>query len=218
MGERGVGIDARCPLAAQHVAAGTVVRVPVKGGTLPDTLLERPRGLPPDPGGVEECLGGALGGSSIISIVRCNGDPFTRDPIFTFQVHGVCPHDSRGAYERGSGRGSKAIRARAIAWLRAGDERIRSLQLRLDRGALARRRRRKLRAQLVPFLSAVLTSVDFGGMQTSTHDHEPPSGIVTAAGGIGRRTRDTPGPGATIRRHPKGRSLGCRSARFTSAR
>jgi hypothetical protein len=91
--------------------------------------------------------------------------------------------------------------------LRAGDERIRSLQLRVDRGALARRRRRKLRAQLVPFLSAVLTSVDFGGMQTSTHDDDPPSGIVTAAGGIGRRTPDTPGPRATIRRDPKGHRM-----------
>jgi hypothetical protein len=29
--------------------------------------------------------------------------------------------------------------------------------------------------------------MDFGGVQTSTHDDDPPSGIVTAAGGIGRR-------------------------------
>ena len=65
--------------------------------------------------------------------------------------------------------------------LRAGDEGIRLLQLRFDRGALARRRRRKLRAQLVPFLCAVPTSMDFGGVQTSTHDDDPPSGIVTAS-------------------------------------
>jgi len=91
-----------------------------------------------------------------------------------------CDGDQVLANNSGSGRGSKAILARAIAWLRAGDERIRSLQLRFDRGALACRRRRKLRAQLVSFLFAVPTSMDFGGMQTSTHDHDPPSGIVTA--------------------------------------
>ena len=100
--------------------------------------------------------------------------------------------------------------------LRAGEERIRSLQLRFDRGALARRRRPKLRAQLVPFLLAVPTSMDFGGVQTSTHDDDPPSGIVTAAGGIGRRTPRHARPRATIRRHR--RDAGCLSARFTSAR
>jgi hypothetical protein len=42
-------------------------------------------GLPPDPGGVEECLGRPSVGSSIISIVRCKGDPVTRDPIFHFK-------------------------------------------------------------------------------------------------------------------------------------
>ena len=91
--------------------------------------------------------------------------------------------------------------------LRAGEERIRSLQLRFDRGALARRRRRKLRAQLVPFLFAVPTSMDFGGAQTSTHDDDPPSGIVTAAGGIGRRTPRHARPRATIPRNPKGRRM-----------
>ena len=65
---------------------------------------------------------------------------------------------------------------RLLGRLRARDERIRSLQLRFDRGALARRRRRKHRAQLVPFLLAVPTSMDFGGVQTSTHDDDPPSG------------------------------------------
>jgi hypothetical protein len=57
--------------------------------------------------------------------------------------------------------------------LRAGDERIRPLQLRFDRGAVALRRRRQLRAQLVPFLFAVPTSMDFGEVQTATHDEDP---------------------------------------------
>jgi hypothetical protein len=64
--------------------------------------------------------------------------------------------------------------------IRAGDERIRSLQLRFDRGALARRGRRKLRAQLFPFRFAVPMSMDCAGLQTSTHDDDPPSDIVTA--------------------------------------
>jgi len=112
--------------------------------------------------------------------------------------------------------GTAAASWALLGRLRAGDERIRSLQLRFDRGALARRRRRKLRAQLVPFLLAVPTSMDFGGVQTSTHDDDPPSGIVTAAGGIGRRTPRHARPRATIRRNP--RDAGCLSARFTSAR
>ena len=81
----------------------------------------------------------------------------------------------------------RAIGTAAASWAllgrrRAGEERICSLQLRFDRGALARRRRRKLRARFVPFLFAVPTSMDFEGVQTSTHDDDPPSGIVTAAG------------------------------------
>lgn len=95
--------------------------------------------------------------------------------------------------------GTAAASWALLGRLRAGDERIRSLQLRFDRGALARRCRRKLRTQLVPFLLAVPTSMDFGGVQTSTHDDDPPSGIVTAAGGIGRRTPRHARPRATIR-------------------
>ena len=91
--------------------------------------------------------------------------------------------------------------------LRAEKERIRSLQLRFDRGARARRRRRKLRAQLAPFLFAVPTSMDVGGVQTSTHDEDPPSGIVPAAGGIGRRTSRPARPRAAIRRNPKRRRM-----------
>jgi hypothetical protein len=53
----------------------------------------------------------------------------------------------------------------------------------------------------------VPTSMDFGGVQTSTHDDDPPSGIVTAAGGIGRRTPRHARPRATIRRNPKGRRM-----------
>jgi len=48
--------------------------------------------------------------------------------------------------------------------LRTGAERVCFLQLRFDRGAPDRRRRRKLCAQLVPLLFAVLTPMDFAGV------------------------------------------------------
>ena len=48
--------------------------------------------------------------------------------------------------------------------LRTGAERICFLQLRFDRRAPDRRCRRKLCAQLVPLLFAVLTPMDFAGM------------------------------------------------------
>jgi hypothetical protein len=67
--------------------------------------------------------------------------------------------------------------------LRTGSERICLPQLRFDRGAPDRRRRRKLRTQLVPLLHAVPTSMDFRGVQTSTHYDAPSNDI----GDRGRR-------------------------------
>ena len=123
--------------------------------------------------------------------------------LSNLERNGVVLPASPGRSHAGTAAASWALLGR----LRAGEERIRSPQLRFDRGALARRRRRKLRAQLVPFLFAVPTSMDFGGVQTSTHDDDSLSGIVTAAGGIGRRTPRHVRPRATIRRHPKGRRM-----------
>ena len=77
---------------------------------------------------------------------------------------------------------------------------MRSLQLRVDRGAFARRRRRKLRAQLVPFLLRVPTSMDFGGVQTATQDDALPplmaflGAIPFAHAGIQRPLEDFRGP------------------------
>ena len=90
---------------------------------------------------------------------------FVRLEELRMERNGVVLPASPGRSHAGTAAASWALLGR----LRAGDERIRSLQLRFDRGALARRRRRKLRAQLVPFLFAVPTSMDFGGAQTSTH-------------------------------------------------
>jgi len=123
--------------------------------------------------------------------------------LSNLERNGVVLPASPGRSHAGTAAASWALLGR----LRAGEERICSLQLRFDRGALARRRRRKLRAQLGPFLFAVPTSMDFGGVQTSTHDDDPPSGIVTAAGGIGRRTPRHARPRATIRRNAKGRRM-----------
>ena len=78
--------------------------------------------------------------------------------------------------------------------LRTGAERICFQQLRFNRGAPSRRCRRKLRAQLVPLLEAVPTSMDFRGVQTSTHGDGP-----------SRRSRE-PWPTAS-RRHESGSRL-----------
>src|SRR5258708_6508002 len=65
-------------------------------------------------------------------------------------------------------------RVGCFTWrLWAGAERICFLQLRFNRGAPYRRRRRQLRAQLLPFLFSMPPSMDFGGVQTSTHDDAP---------------------------------------------
>src|SRR5438034_3538613 len=117
-----------------------------------------------------------------------------------------------GTLSRADAMSIAVFSAAAASWallrrLRAGAERICFLQLRFDRGAPDRRRRCKLRAELVPFLFAVPTSMDFGGVQTSTHDDDPPSSIVPAAGAIGGRTPRHVRPRATIRRHPKGRRM-----------
>jgi len=59
--------------------------------------------------------------------------------------------------------------------LRAGAERICLLQLRFDRGAPdGCRCRRKLRAELVPFLFAMTTTMNFAGVQTCAHGDVPP--------------------------------------------
>jgi hypothetical protein len=49
------------------------------------------------------------------------------------------------------------------------------LELRFERSALGRRRRGKPRAQLIALLGAVPTSMDFQGVQASTHDDDAPS-------------------------------------------
>jgi hypothetical protein len=57
--------------------------------------------------------------------------------------------------------------------LTLGQERICFLQLRLDGSAMGRLRRRNLRTQLHPLLFEVPASMDFGRVQTSTHDCAP---------------------------------------------
>src|SRR3989442_2493513 len=74
--------------------------------------------------------------------------------------------------------------------LRPGADCICFLELRFDRGAPDRRRRREPRTQLVALLFAMPTSMDFRGVQTLTHDDDAPSLRLVRS----RRTADEHAP------------------------
>ena len=95
----------------------------------------------------------------------------------------------RSALNDGNGRRDGGTGLGRLGRLRTGAERIGFQQLRLNRGAPGRRCRRKLRAQLVPLFDAVPTSMDFGGVQASTHCDGPSKTIPITVVGAQARIR-----------------------------
>jgi len=93
----------------------------------------------------------------------------------SFDAFGLGGGNSVAFLSQGSDSGHRNRRRVMDASLRLrrlAAERICFLELCFDRGASDRRRRRKLCAQLGSLLSAVLTSMDFLGVQTATHERD----------------------------------------------